>query len=122
MPALNAAVEAAPPAFVPKYRADIDGLRGLAVLAVVWFHSGLPGLSGGYAGVDVFFVISGFLITSIIHKDAARGRFSFAYFYERRFRRIAPALLTVVATTSLVSFLLLLPNELEEFAQSAAAT
>ena len=122
MAALNAAVEADSRTFVPKYRADIDGLRGIAVLAVIWFHSGLPGLGGGFAGVDVFFVISGYLITSIIHQDAERGRFSFAYFYERRFRRIAPALLTVVATTSLVSFVLLLPNELEEFAQSAAAT
>ena len=122
MAAPNAAIEAGPTAFVPKYRADFDGLRGLAVLAVVWFHSGLPGLSGGFAGVDVFFVISGFLITTIIHKDAAEGRFSFAYFYQRRFRRIAPALVTVVAGTTLASFLFLLPYELEAFAQSAAAT
>ena len=122
MAALGAAVESDPRAFIPKYRPDIDGLRGLAVLAVIWFHSGLPGLSGGFAGVDVFFVISGYLITSIIHKDAAAGRFSYAYFYERRFRRIAPALLTVVAATALVSALLLLPYELVAFGQSAAAT
>jgi peptidoglycan/LPS O-acetylase OafA/YrhL len=122
MPAPIAAAEGKPTAFVPKYRADVDGLRGIAVLAVIWFHSGLPGLSGGFAGVDVFFVISGFLITTIIHKDAAEGRFSFAYFYQRRFRRIAPALLTVVAATLLASLFLLLPYELEELAKSAAAT
>ena len=73
-----------------RYRPDIDGLRAVAVLAILWFHSGLPGMPGGYTGVDVFFVISGYLITSIILRDSAEGSFSFASFYERRFRRIAP--------------------------------
>ncbi len=104
-----------------KYRPEIDGLRGLAVLAVVWFHSGLPGLSGGFSGVDIFFVISGYLITSIIRDGTSSGRFSYSYFYERRFRRIAPALVTVVAATTVVAFILLLPYELDQFARSAAA-
>lgn len=103
------------------YRPDIDGLRAVAVLAVVWFHSGLPGLPGGFVGVDVFFVISGFLITSIIRREAEQGRFSFAHFYERRFRRIAPALVTVIAATTVTAFVLLLPYELEEYAASAVA-
>ncbi|WP_407828806.1 acyltransferase family protein [Sphingomonas sp.] len=105
-----------------RYRADIDGLRGIAVLMVVWFHSGLPGMPGGFGGVDVFFVISGYLITSIIQRDAGEGRFSFGYFYQRRFRRIAPALVTVTASTTVAAYALLLPYELDQFAQSAVAT
>jgi peptidoglycan/LPS O-acetylase OafA/YrhL len=104
-----------------KYRPDIDGLRAIAVIAVIWFHSGLPGMPGGYTGVDVFFVISGYLITSIIHRDMREGSFSFRRFYERRFRRIAPALVTVIGATTVASFALLLPYELDAFAKSAAA-
>ena len=105
-----------------KYRPDIDGLRGVAVLLVIWFHSGLPGTPGGFVGVDVFFVISGYLITSIIHRGAIEGRFSFADFYRRRFRRIAPALVTVTAATMVVGSVLFLPYELETLARSAIAT
>jgi peptidoglycan/LPS O-acetylase OafA/YrhL len=108
------------PAHIP-YRPDIDGLRAVAVLAILWFHSGLPGTPGGYTGVDVFFVISGYLITSIILRDSAEGSFSFASFYERRFRRIAPALLTVTAATMAAGYLLLLPDDLDRLSKSAAA-
>ena len=85
-----------------KYRADIDGLRAMAVLAVIFFHLDIPGFSGGFVGVDVFFVISGFLITSIIHKEIETGHFSVARFYERRIRRIFPALFPVIAFTLVV--------------------
>lgn len=104
------------------YRPDIDGLRAIAVLAVIWFHSSLPGLPGGFAGVDIFFVISGFLITGIIAREQAAGQFSFARFYQRRFRRIAPALLTVLLTVLIVSYILLLPGDLIELGKSALAT
>jgi peptidoglycan/LPS O-acetylase OafA/YrhL len=75
-----------------RHRADIDGLRAIAVLSVVFFHAGVGALSGGYVGVDVFFVISGFLITGIIKRDLEAGRFSIVAFYERQLRRIYPAL------------------------------
>ena len=79
------------------YRADIDGLRAIAVGGVILFHAGFSWCRGGYAGVDVFFVISGYLITSIILDERARGVFTLARFYERRARRILPALLVVLA-------------------------
>ena len=104
-----------------KYRPDIDGLRALAILPVVWFHSDLPGLSGGFTGVDTFFVISGYLITLIIHREVGAGKFSFARFYERRVRRIAPALLLVTAAATVAGYVLLLPYELENFGASALA-
>ena len=74
------------------YRSDIDGLRAVAVLAVLLFHSGISQFSGGYVGVDIFFVISGFLITSLIYKDAKSGTFSYRIFYKRRVARLIPAL------------------------------
>lgn len=104
------------------YRTDIDGLRGIAVIAVVLFHLGVPGFTGGFAGVDVFFVISGFLITSLIHPDIAAGRFSFAAFYERRIRRLLPALLTVTALSLLAGVLLLERHDLRYLHQSVIAT
>lgn len=103
------------------YRADIDGLRALAIIPVIWFHVGLPGLPGGFTGVDTFFVISGFLITGIIHDELCEDRFSFRRFYERRFRRIAPALLAVLLTTAAVGWILLLPADLIALARSAIA-
>ena len=79
------------------YRRDIDGLRGIAVLSVVLYHAGVPFLRGGYVGVDVFFVISGYLISALIYRDLMQGTFSLRSFYERRAKRILPALLTVVS-------------------------
>ena len=70
-----------------KYRPEIDGLRAVAIVPVILFHAGLSGFDGGFIGVDVFFVISGFLITSVILSDMTAGRFSFKKFYERRARR-----------------------------------
>ena len=81
-----------------EYRPEIDGLRGLAVLSVILFHAGFDVLTGGYVGVDIFFVISGYLITSIIINDIRSDSFSLAEFYERRARRILPALLAVTTT------------------------
>jgi len=102
------------------YRADIDGLRAVAVLAVVLYHSGLRAFSGGFVGVDVFFVISGFLITSIIWGQLGRGSFSIGGFYERRIRRIFPALFTVVAATTAAAWLWMMPFDLQAFGASLA--
>lgn len=77
------------------YRPEVDGLRAIAVVSVVLFHADIALFSGGFIGVDIFFVISGFLITSILLKDLQEDRFSIVRFYERRARRIAPALLAV---------------------------
>ena len=96
----------------PSYRADIDGLRAVAVLGVVFFHAGL-GFPGGYVGVDVFFVISGFLITSLILKDLRNGSFSLLDFWERRARRILPALTVVVLAVLAAGWFLLLPSDYE---------
>ena len=78
------------------YRPDIDGLRAIAVLAVLFFHTEVPGFGGGFVGVDIFFVISGFLITSILVNDIKEDNYSIARFYERRIRRIFPALFPVL--------------------------
>lgn len=104
------------------YRKEIDGLRAIAVVPVVLFHAGLPGFAGGYAGVDVFFVISGFLITSLILNDLERDRFSLLIFYERRARRIMPALTLVAVVTAIFSAFIMRPERLEEFGASLAAT
>ncbi|MGE0055249.1 MAG: acyltransferase family protein [Hyphomicrobium sp.] len=103
------------------YRADIDGLRALAVLGVVLYHLGGFGLSGGYGGVDVFFVISGFLITHIVKSEIETGTFSFAHFYERRIRRIAPALFVVLIVSTVLAAALLLPVAFQEFGKSLQA-
>jgi peptidoglycan/LPS O-acetylase OafA/YrhL len=105
-----------------QYRPEIDGLRAIAVVAVILFHAGVGVVSGGYVGVDVFFVISGYLITSIILADLARERFTFGGFYERRVRRIFPALFLVTAVTSILSWFLLLPQEMRDYGQSVVAT
>ena len=99
------------------YRADIDGLRAVAVLSVVFCHSGLS-FPGGYVGVDVFFVISGYLITGIILKDFHRGTFSLADFWERRIRRILPALLAVTVATLLAGWFVLLPRDYRSLGKS----
>lgn len=104
------------------YRKDIDGLRALAVLPVVFFHAGMPGFQGGFVGVDIFFVISGFLITSIIAEEIKQNKFSVTSFYERRIRRILPALFTVVVFTYAVSFFLFTPTYFKNVGQSVAAT
>jgi peptidoglycan/LPS O-acetylase OafA/YrhL len=103
-----------------KYRSDIDGLRAVAVLAVLIFHLGMP-LHGGFVGVDVFFVISGFLIGSIILGQVSAGTFTFSSFYERRIRRIFPALMAMLAVTCLLAYRYLLPRELMDFARSLMA-
>jgi peptidoglycan/LPS O-acetylase OafA/YrhL len=102
------------------YRPDIDGLRAVAVLGVLFFHAGL-GFSGGYVGVDVFFVISGFLITGLILKEQTSGNFSLATFWERRIRRILPALALVVGCTLAVGLATLFPSELVGLVKSAMA-
>nr|WP_249138977.1 acyltransferase family protein [Actibacterium sp. MT2.3-13A] len=104
-----------------KYRPDIDGLRAVAVLAVVFYHAGLTPFSGGFVGVDVFFVISGFLITSILRDEIARGRFRLANFYDRRVRRLFPALFVVLAASSIAAWAMLLPEDMRNFGQSLVA-
>ncbi|MGE3702402.1 MAG: acyltransferase family protein [Hyphomicrobiaceae bacterium] len=101
-----------------QYRKDIDGLRAVAVLAVVLFHAKVPGFSGGFVGVDVFFVISGFLITGLIASEVERGHFSFASFYHRRVRRIVPALLAVYVASTVLGALLMLPRDMAEYGRS----
>lgn len=103
------------------YRREIDGLRALAVVPVIAFHAGIGWFSGGFVGVDVFFVISGYLITSIILAEQAKGQFSLVRFYERRARRILPALLLVVAVCIPVAWVLLLPNDYFDFSESLVA-
>ena len=103
------------------YRSDIDGLRAISILPVILFHLGIPAFSGGYVGVDVFFVISGFLITSIIYGEVKTGDFSFITFYERRIRRIFPALFVVMLVTAAAATWLFLPQDLQAFWRSLAA-
>lgn len=104
------------------YRADIDGLRAIAVLAVLLFHCAVPGVSGGYVGVDVFFVISGYVITRTLMRDIDRGQLSIRAFYERRIRRIFPALIATSAVTWAVAWLLLLPSDFLDFSRSLVAS
>ncbi len=98
-----------------EYRREIDGLRAVAVVPVVLFHAGVETVGGGFAGVDVFFVISGFLITSLILHERAAGAFTLAGFYERRARRILPALLLVILVCVPFAYLWMLPEELGSF-------
>lgn len=103
------------------YRPEIDGLRAIAVTSVILFHSGLVPLSGGFAGVDVFFVISGYLVTAILLKDLGSGSHSILRFYERRVRRIVPALGVVLAATTLAAWALMIPPQLEAYSKSLLA-
>ena len=105
-----------------KYRQEIDGLRSFAVIPVVLFHAGATLFSGGFLGVDVFFVISGYLITGIILSELAQGSFSLLKFYERRARRILPALSVVVMACIPMAWVFMLPDPLENFGQSVLAT
>ena len=107
--------------FPVRYRPEVDGLRAIAVLPVVLFHAGHAAFQGGFVGVDIFFVISGYLITSIITEDIRQGRFSIVKFYERRVRRIFPALFAVLAVVSVAACWILLPAELEHYARSVVA-
>ena len=104
-----------------KYRPEIDGLRSVAVLPVVLFHAGFQIFSGGFIGVDVFFVISGYLITGILLCDISQQRFSIARFYERRARRILPALLAMMLACVPVAWAVMLPGELAGFGRSVLA-
>ncbi len=103
------------------YRRDIDGLRGLAVVSVVLFHAGISIFEGGFIGVDIFFVISGYLITSIIKEEMSRGWFSIVSFYERRIRRIFPALFSVVFLSSIAAYYIFMPVPFRDFGQSLVA-
>ncbi len=107
--------------FHPSYRPDVDGLRALAILAVVGFHA-FPGrIHGGFIGVDVFFVISGFLISSILYKSLGRGDFRFTEFYAHRIKRIFPALSVVLAASLVLGWFALLPDEFTQLGKHMAA-
>lgn len=104
-----------------KYRADIDGLRALAVVPVVLYHIGVPGFAGGFVGVDIFFVISGYLICGMIDADLRNGTFSLGDFYKRRILRILPALFVMFLATTVLAYVFFLPVELEDYAKSLAS-
>jgi peptidoglycan/LPS O-acetylase OafA/YrhL len=100
------------------YRPEIDGLRAIAVLSVVFFHFGVPGFAGGFLGVDVFFVISGYLITRLIYQEiSTTGEFGFVDFYLRRIRRLFPALACVLVASSLAAVVVFSPEHLKQFAR-----
>lgn len=105
-----------------RHRRDIDGLRAVALAPVVLFHAGVSFVSGGFVGVDIFFVISGFLIGSIIIRDVDNGAFSIIAFYERRFRRIIPALIVVACFSAIVGYLTMLPEQFTNLGKAIAAT
>ena len=104
-----------------KYRPEIDGLRALAVVPVILFHAGFELFSGGFVGVDVFFVISGYLITTILIEDLENQRFSLVSFYERRARRILPALFFVMFVCIPFAWMWMLPSQMKDFSQSLVA-
>lgn len=107
---------------VVKYRAEIDGLRAVAVVPAIMFHAGFETFSGGYIGVDVFFVVSGYLITTLLVEDIEKGRFSLGNFYVRRARRILPALFLVMICCLPFAWLWMVPRQMEDFSQSLVAT
>lgn len=104
-----------------RYRPDIDGLRAVAVLSVILYHAAVPGISGGFVGVDIFFVISGFVITALISREIGRNVFSLPDFYLRRLRRIFPALFSVIAFCAVTGWMLLVPKDYQSVGQSIAA-
>src|SRR5216684_1871917 len=101
-----------------EYRRDVDGLRGIAVIPVILFHAGVPATSGGFVGVDVFFVISGYLISQTLVRDIVLGRFSIIEFYVRRIRRVLPALFFTMIFTSVLSYIILAPSYFSDFCYS----
>ncbi|MFT6991248.1 MAG: peptidoglycan/LPS O-acetylase OafA/YrhL [Paraglaciecola sp.] len=105
-----------------KYRADIDGLRAVAVLTVILFHFGVPGFDGGFIGVDIFFVLSGYLIGSIILKQLKEDRFSLAQFYFRRIRRLVPVFAVVMLVSFGLGYWLMLPDDFQQFGKSLASS
>jgi peptidoglycan/LPS O-acetylase OafA/YrhL len=104
-----------------EYRPDIDGLRAIAIVLVFACHLGIPHLQGGFIGVDVFFVISGYLITGNIARNIERRTFSISGFYERRFRRIIPALFVLLSATTVIAYLIFLPSDLVKYGHSLAS-
>jgi peptidoglycan/LPS O-acetylase OafA/YrhL len=106
----------------PRHRADIDGLRAVAVLAVIFYHFQIAPFTGGFVGVDIFFVISGYLITSLIYCEVLNGTFLPARFYERRIRRILPALFLMMLVTTVLAASVLFPHDLMHYARSLVAT
>ncbi|MEG0759408.1 MAG: acyltransferase, partial [Raoultibacter sp.] len=105
----------------PKYRPDIDGLRAVAVLSVVVFHAFPDFIQGGFIGVDVFFVISGFLISTIIFENLEKDTFSFSEFYARRIKRIFPALLFVIVASYVFGWFTLFAEEYKQLGKHIAA-
>lgn len=105
----------------PNYRPDIDGLRAIAVLAVVAFHAFPSWVRGGFIGVDVFFVVSGYLISTIIFENLDRGTFCFSEFYARRIKRIFPALILVLISCFAFGWFFLLSDELNQLGKHVAA-
>src|SRR5688572_10985569 len=104
------------------YRPEIDSLRAIAVLTVLFYHLDIGPFPGGFVGVDVFYVISGYLITGIIWREVEQSTFTFAGFYERRVRRIAPALLVLLLATLLIATALFLPTDLKLLGETSVAT
>ena len=104
------------------YRPDIDGLRAIAVIPVILYHSGMGSISGGFLGVDIFFVISGYLITNILLNEKFLNTFSLIHFYNRRARRILPPLCLMLFITSICAYLLMIPSQLGDYGQSLIAS
>ena len=104
-----------------QYRAEIDGLRAVAIVPVVLFHAGLSAFAGGFIGVDIFFVISGYLITSIIKKEIDTGTFSLVKFYERRAQRILPALFLMILLCVPAAYFVFVPYQIKDLSQAIVA-
>lgn len=104
-----------------EYRPDIDGLRAIAVISVIFFHANLPNFTGGFIGVDIFFVISGYLIESIIFTGLDNDHFSFLDFYLKRIKRIFPSLIVILIATYLLALIFLFPDELTQLGRHLVA-
>jgi peptidoglycan/LPS O-acetylase OafA/YrhL len=104
------------------YRPDVDALRAVAVVSVIFYHLSVPGFAGGLVGVDIFFVISGFVITRLLISGFSDGSVTLKRFYERRVRRLAPALLLTLIASCAAAYVWLLPTDFEQFTKSLLAT